>query len=46
MPKKLLSVLSIKLLYETPFKTIKDKAARKNNSAVDLMKVNRILLQL
>ena len=36
MPKQLLSVLSIKLLYEPHFKPIKDKAARKNNSAVDL----------
>ena len=38
MPKKLLSVLSTKLLYETPFKTIKDIAAKKNKSAVDLVR--------
>ena len=29
---------AIKLLYEIPFNTIKDKAARKNNSAVDLVR--------
>ena len=38
-PKKLPSLLSIKLLYDTPFKTIKDKAAKKNNIAVDLVRV-------
>ena len=37
IPKKLLLVFSTKLLYETPFKTIKDIAAKKNNNAVDLV---------